>query len=145
VASNIYKSYDKEILQIKGPNVLKLSSGGIEWPVDAIWFDPGKIYYAVGAGIYTKIELLDNTEWGGPGLSATNFTSFAIRGNHSNDVFVAGSFGDLLHYNGISWKSYREYTALNRGSYRAVAVKDDVVYAVGSDNARAVILVGKRK
>ena len=145
VAGNIYTTYDKEILKINGTTVAKLTTEGIDWPLDAVWFDPGQIYYVVGAGIYSKKSLDNTVSWNGPGLTATSYSSYAIRGNYINDVFVTGAFGDVLHFNGNSWRSYREHTALLAGSYRAVAVKGDLMFAVGSEYDKAVILRGKRK
>lgn len=144
VAANIFTSYEKEILQIKGTHVEKISTLGIAWPVDAIWFDPGWVYYTAGAGIYSRKTLAAGESWGGPGLSVTTFVSRALRGNHVNDVFVVGAFGDVLHYNGKSWRSYRETTALAQGSYLSVAVKENLVFAVGENLTRAVVVRGKR-
>ena len=146
VAANIYTSHDREILKISGTRVEKISDEGIDRSLAGVWFDPGKIYYVVGDGIYSR-KSLDLAEiWGGPGLlTVTRYFSHAIRGNHINDVFVVGAFGDVLHYNGNSWRSYREYTALSYGNYCAVAVKGDVIYAVGSESSRAVVLRGKRR
>jgi hypothetical protein len=144
VASSIFTSYEKEILRITETAVSSISTSGIDWPVDALWFDPGRIYYAVGAGIYTKNSLAESDTWGGPKLSLTQYTTHGIRGNHLNDVFVVGAFGDVLHYNGRSWRSYREQTALAAGSYKSVAVKGDYVFAVGENADKAVVLRGKR-
>ncbi|MGH7595480.1 MAG: glucosyl transferase [bacterium] len=144
VASSIFTSYEKEILQIKGTHVEKVSTLGIDWPVDAIWFDPGRIYYAVGVGIYSRKALNATESWNGPGLTVTTYTSHAIRGNHLNDIFVVGAFGDVLHYNGKSWRSYRQATALAQGSYVSVSVKGDWFFAVGHNFDRAVVLRGKR-
>ncbi|MCI0551130.1 MAG: glucosyl transferase, partial [Anaerolineae bacterium] len=55
-----------------------------------------------------------------------------------------GAFGDVLHYNSKSWRSYRETTALAQGAYFSVAVKGDRVFAVGENLDRAVVLRGKR-
>jgi hypothetical protein len=57
---------------------------------------------------------------------------------------VVGAFGDVLHYNGKSWRSYREHTMLAAGSYKSVAVKGNCVFAVGENADKAVVLRGKR-
>lgn len=145
VAGNMNSVTEREILKINGTDVEKISTEGIEWPVYSIWFDPGRVYYTVGAGIYSKETLNDTVKWGGPGLSVTKYTSSAIRGNHANDVFVVGAYGDVLHYNGKSWRSYRDETGLAAGAYTEVAVKGDLVIAVGYEGRRAVVLRGKRR
>ena len=122
-----------------------MTTEGIDGSLDAVWFDANRIYYVVGDGIYRK-ESIDNIKnWDGLGLSLTSYTSHAIRGNHINDVFVVGAFGDVLHFNGNSWRSYRESTALSYGAYFAVAVNGDFMYAVGEYADKAVVLKGKRE
>lgn len=145
IAGNIYESYDKEILKINSNNVEEISTEGINWALDAVWFDPGRVYYAVGAGIYSKKTMDKKEIWTGPGLGVTRYSSHAVRGNHAHDVFVAGAFGDVLHYNGINWYSYHSSTALSQGSYYSIAVYKDWVFAVGHNYDKAVILRGKRR
>ncbi len=145
VASNIFVSRERAILRINNLQVERLPDSRIESVLSGVWFDPGKVYYVIGDGIYSKKDITSNEDWGGPGLlTVTTYFSRAIRGNHMNDIFVVGSFGDVLHYNGSSWRSYREQTALTAGSYREVAVQDDIICAVGSTDDRAVVLRGLR-
>jgi len=108
-----------------------------------VWFVPNRQYYVVGGGIYEKERLSDN-EWKNNPLDITTYYTESVRGNHQNDVFVVGAFGEVLHYNGNSWRSYREQTALTAGSYMSVAFKGDCIVAVGEDSQKAVILRGKR-
>ena len=68
----------------------------------------------------------------------------ALRGSADNDVFVAGDFGELLHYSGKTWHSYRTEVGLVGGVYYGLAVKGDIVIAVGEDPPNGVIVVGKR-
>ncbi len=65
-------------------------------------------------------------------------------GNGLNDVFIVGAFGEFLHWNGASWKSFIGQTGLVDGCYTSIAVKRDEVIAVGLTSSRAVIAVGKR-
>lgn len=60
-----------------------------------------------------------------------------IRGIDNNDVFVAGDFGLVAHFNGINWKIYTEVAA---GLYYSCDYKGNVFVAVGAQNPPAVIL-----
>ncbi|MCL4708742.1 hypothetical protein KJ068_26580 [bacterium] len=110
-----------------------------------MWFVPNRHYYVVGSGIYEKERLSDSAWKNGPRDITTYYTD-SVRGNHQNDVFIVGSFGEVLHYNGVSWRSYRSETALHNGNLRGggVDVKGELVVAAGLDEAQAVILVGRR-
>ena len=74
----------------------------------------------------------------------SNFMN-GIDGNGLNDIFVSGAFGEILHYNGIKWKSLKnEQTTLINGSYFSISTKNNIVVAAGYDRNKAVILFGKR-
>jgi len=67
----------------------------------------------------------------------------AVRGNGPNDIFLAGHFGTVIHYNGKTWKYYN---ILNNANVLlgAVAVKDDVIIVVGDYGQQANIYHGVR-
>ena len=143
VASNPYSSPDRKILQISGNTVTTLSDSGIQWPLGGVWFDPGKQYYVVGSGIYQKNSLTDS-RWRDDERAITTFYAEVVRGTAENDVFVAGDFGELLHYNGSTWRSYMAETTLPAGLFHAIAVKGDLIFAVGQNNPRAIVARGRR-
>jgi hypothetical protein len=66
-----------------------------------------------------------------------------VKGNGLNDVMVVGAYGEVLHWNGVSWRSYRDITGLN-GSYTSVAVDGNFVIAVGQNDTQAVVAIGRR-
>jgi hypothetical protein len=109
-----------------------------------VWFVPNQQYYIVGDGIYQKNLLSDNA-WMNSPLDFTRYTSSDVRGNGINDVFVVGASGEFLHWNGVSWKSFIAQTGLANGSYARVAVKGDLVVAVGYNSPQAVITMGTRQ
>ncbi len=108
-----------------------------------MWFVPGEVYYVIGGGIYQKSHLGD-TRWQNGPRDITTYHVEAIRGVGSNDVFVAGDFGELLQYNKSSWHSYMAETMLPAGLFNSVAVKGDLVMAVGENNPRAIVARGRR-
>jgi hypothetical protein len=74
----------------------------------------------------------------------TNYYSEKIRGTCSNDIFIVGHQGEIVHYNGSSWMNYSPQTGLGYGFYHSVAFKEDIVVAVGQNYNQALIAVGKR-
>jgi hypothetical protein len=144
VAGNYSASFDRKIIRIDGTRVSFLDDYPIAWSLTGLWFIPNRHYYLVGSGIYEKKSLSDSLWENGP-LDITHYGISKIRGIGLNDLAAAGGWGEVLHYNGISWKSYFEETGLNYGNYISVAIKDDLILAVGEDNPKAVILMGRRR
>jgi hypothetical protein len=145
VASKLFVNNERRILWIKPP-AITVSDSGIHWPLSSLWFVAQRHYYVVGSGVYEK-RSLSETRWRNGPLDITRFYTYAIRGTGLNDVFVAGAYGELLHFGGISWQSFRMHTALNNGLYYAVAIKAATVIAVGVvvvDYPRAVAVRGRR-
>jgi hypothetical protein len=147
VASDYPESINKEILQLKNNNCIEISANPISWPLFSVWFIPGRMYYVAGSGIYQK-HLLENNEWRNDVLDITTYTTTSINGNGINDVVAVGAFGDLVHFNGINWKNDYVEPLLSNGSYTRVAMKGDLLVAVGGNhisiNSEAVILMGRR-
>ena len=141
VASDPGESLDKEILKINGTNVTQLSTAGIQWPLSSVWFVPGH-YYVVGQGIYEKTSLSQST-WQEDSVDTVDFFS-SIRGNAWNDFFVAGGYGQLLHFNGKTWRSYQNVLGLQQGGIASIAVKGNLMIGVGYLGSKAVAFVGKR-
>ena len=110
-----------------------------------IWFSPQREYYAVGAGIHRKRSLNDSAWVVYPPGVVTSAGSWGVRGSDINDVFVAGSFGEVVHFNGVSWRSYFERHHLPTGALGPVAVTEHLVIAVGhlGSNGGAA-LIGRR-
>ena len=142
IASYPGESLDKTILQINGSTVTQLSTNGIPWPLSSVWFVPGH-YYVVGQGIYEKTSLSDPV-WRQDSVDTVDFFS-CIRGNAWNDFFVAGGYGQLLHFNGKSWQSYQDVLGLQNGAIARIAVKGNLMIAVGQLGSKAVAIVGKRQ
>jgi hypothetical protein len=141
IASDQFGGLGREILQIKNNVVDSISNTGLSNSLNAIWFVAGKKYYIGGDGLFST-EVLGNSWVRNTELPAYYKTS--VRGNNINDVIVAGAYGLLLHYNGKSWMNYQDRFPIN-GSFGRVDIKGDIVCAVGNDNNRAVIVMGRRQ
>jgi hypothetical protein len=141
VASELFVSPDRLIYRLS-PDQEVLSDEPIVWPLSTIWFISGRRYYVAGSGLYEKRTLKEPNWRNGPQDITTNYI-FRIRGTGLNNIIAVGGYGEVLHYNGISWKSFYGETQIN-GNYYSVDVTDDIVVAVGYDSPNAVITVGRR-
>jgi hypothetical protein len=71
-----------------------------------------------------------------------------ITGNGDNDVFMAGHFMTVVHYNGKSLRSYPELSRMfvEGGVFHSISVTKDYVYVAGTtQQTQAVVAIGKRK
>ena len=93
---------ESKIVQITDNTVTPVNTEGLSVDMRGIWFDPGRRYYAVGAGIHQKRSLGDSLWVSCPPGVVTSYLSGGVRGTGINDVFVAGSFGEVVHFNGVS-------------------------------------------
>jgi len=133
----------KGIYRIKGNTATEISTYPIQWELWSVWFIPNRHYYVVGDGIYEK-KILSDSLWKNGPLDITHYATTCIRGNRLNDVFVSGAFGELLHFNGVSWHSYYNVTNIE-GSYGRVALYGNLICGTGGlNNGKAIILLGRR-
>ncbi len=141
VASN---DQDKCLLRIQNKTITKVSDDGLSNFLDGIWFIPNCQYYVVGAGIHFKSKL-DNSPWSCyPSGEVTSYHSDDITGSGTNDIFVVGSFCEVVHYNGSTWYNYRNEIPIAGGAFGGVKVKDDLVAIAGSIGRAGVVIIGRR-
>jgi len=142
VASKVLVNQEKKIIKInKTDNVTSLSTNGIPSNLTGIWFK-NKVFYVVGSGMFRKNDIESSSEWKAFHYGLTNYHIEDIRGNDLNDVVAYGSFGELLHFNGLSWKSYLDETYMN-GAWGGT-IKENIICCVGLENNKAIITIGKR-
>ena len=145
IASDYPTALDMKIVKITGTTVASVDGTGLSGAINGVWFVPNRCYYIVGAGIGQKHSLQDSSPWSVyPSGVVTSYYSTSVHGNDINDVFVVGADGDMQHFNGVSWKSYRDQTYLANGSFGRVAVNGNLVIAVGSNNPYAAVAIGRR-
>jgi hypothetical protein len=145
LASNGFSvDQQRKLLMISGQTVNETVVGGLPLNLRGIWFSSGRRRFVVGDGMYTITQPNELGTWTPMHQNVTRIYTNSIRGNASNDLFVAGHFGELLHFNGMTWMSYRSTTGLLDGLYERIAVKGNLVIAVGVEGSKAVIAVGKR-
>lgn len=142
---NLYPdNVDRIILKIYDLSVSTLSDSNISWTLSGVWFIPNKHYYVVGSGIYEKQRLSD-IRWQNEPTQITTYSTAGVRGTFLNNVFVAGAYGEFLHFNGVSWRSYRTSgTGLSDGAYGPIALKGNTVFTVGQLGNRGIVLRMRR-
>lgn len=135
---------DKAIFIIDGNTATQISSIPIQWELFSCWFVPNEHYYVVGSGIYEK-NILSDSVWQNEPLDITHYGTSKIRGIGINDVFVVGAFGEILHFNGFTWKSYLSELGTFSGSYGSLDIKENLVAITGFESAKAKITIGKKQ
>jgi hypothetical protein len=140
-----YGSFDvgKKLLSIKNNSVVSLPDSGLPpFGLYGLWFEANKKYYVVGAGIYAKNSVYNTAPWDTL-KGITIYYTVAIRGTGTNNIIASGPFGDCLHYNGSTWKSFPEL--MIDGSYINVDVKGKTVAICGYTQTQGVVIIGKQK
>jgi hypothetical protein len=67
-----------------------------------------------------------------------------VRGSEINNVFTVGDFGEITHFNGVSWINLDDFEVPD-GRYRvlySVWCTENKVFIVGVDENRAIIITG---
>ena len=135
----------KMILRVSGGSTESLPDSGLALNLQGLWHISHQQYYIVGNGIFFKSDINSQSRWNGGPHQITEFYGDAIRGSNLNNVFVVGDWGEVQHFNGSTWASMKDQTGLSSGLYWSVAVKENLVIAVGDNSGTAVIAIGRRK
>jgi len=56
--------------------------------------------------------------------------SFKVRGNNNHDIFYAGEYAEIIHFNGNNWSIYPELIG-NLNRFHSLDVQENIVCAVG--------------
>ena len=138
VASDKYHGGEKKVFQIINNETVEF-----DWSpqraAHSVWFQQDTPLFVCGSGLF----MYDTNHWSQI-ESLPNIFKNRIRGNHQYDIFIAGDFGLMVHYNGNSWYIYEDLTLPN-GNYESLIIKGDLVIAVGWQEDKAVICRGIRK
>jgi hypothetical protein len=132
-AAEKFSGRHSKIFRIKTDNsILELP-----WPFTdrdsySVWFKNSYPIFICGDGVF-KLNRLNiyhvyNT--------LPQFFTNRIRGNEINDIYIAGAFGLMAHCNGIQWWIHPGFIS---GTFKSLAVKEDLAVAVGEKNHNAYI------
>jgi hypothetical protein len=145
VAAEVAVSTDKKIFKIINNTAQDLPTAGIPSSLKGIWFKPGEKYYVVGSGMFTKTDIYSSNGWLAIWQGVTESYTGSIDGNDLNDIVVCGSYGEMIHYNGNNWKSFKIELQLQSGTYGEVKIKNNLIIAAGHKSSQAVITIGRRQ
>jgi len=167
---NIYSAGSK-FSEVKGIILRKNQSGQFETMVEgdmvskeelfhpklygslsSVWVDENNVIYTAGNIMYQfknnrwdyVKSLPENYIGGNPGTYYRGYIG-SVRGNASNDIIIAGDRNTLKHFNGIDWQQLGlPYSASSDISWGSIAIKGNIVVAVGNQGYKAKILMLKR-
>jgi len=134
--TNFFQPADKRILRITDGDKVDSVSWSTGRDVVSVWTPDGSHLYACGDGVF---ENLAGT-WREMKTGASIYTN-CIRGNAPNDIVVVGGYGFIAHWNGAS---FRIYPPAMDVIYTSVAITGNLIVAVGTTGAKAVVTIGRR-
>jgi len=144
VAAKQFVTFDRRILRVRSSGVEAVSDSTIPYSLHGVWLKGGGPYYVVGSGIYRKRDPMRAGPWQWLHPGVTPYYTYAIRGNDVNDVFICGSYGELLHFNGIQFRSYQNTPGFSAMEFYEVSCRGNLVVTVGYIQSRAVVVIGRR-
>jgi len=142
VASDYSQWLGTKVLEITDNNVLEINDEGLpQSSLYAVWFIPERSYFVSGDGFYSVKKL--GERWI-KDVTMPPYSKTGIRGDGLNDIVVSGAYGLLMHFNGLSWKTFFNMPYLS-GSYGEVKIKGDIIVSTGGlNNGQAIITIGRR-
>ncbi len=108
----------------------------LERRILSVWFDNNSPVYECGSGL----RMYQNNSW--KDIESPSYITLRVRGSSWNNVFVAGVFGLVMHYNGSTWKDYPDL-AFENGELNGLAVTDNLIVATGQIENKGIIVFGK--
>ncbi len=123
-----------QLVEIKGNEVVNrivgtFDVGGGLW--ESIWFDAPFQYYIAGVKLWKTSYLNDLSFWQVAWQTTEHRMVTRIRGEKKNNLWVSGSFGELMKFNGVRWKSYRDLFQESMG-FAGIDVKGNLTVVVNN-------------
>jgi hypothetical protein len=138
--------WNPTLLKITGTTVKKIEIEGTDLPLIRMWGKSEKKVYLGGAGLYQGAITGGKINVKQIAKETIDWWLYGINGTDYNDIFVVGSFGWVVHFNGMNWKKIpnEEIQEFN-GTWNWVTANEKIVCAVGSEGpGKAKILLGRR-
>ncbi len=115
----------------------------INWPFAdrrpySVWFKTLDNLFICGDGVFRIDPIRQYQLFTG----LPTFFKERIRGNDINDIYSAGDFGLLAHYNGLTWWTQPNST---NDIFRGLDVKGNLTVAVGEKDHNALIIMLTRE
>ena len=143
VASDFFNSFaGSAVLRIDGESVALDHS----FPVGqkfGLWGTTPSLIYATGEGTFKKADRADWIEISTPN---PRVVMWSVSGTGSNNVFVAGAYGAVIHWSGKSWMFYDElYDRSSFKSYFKVFAIGNKCFLAGNTPSLAMITIGTQE
>ena len=139
---------ERKVLEIENQTVKALAASGLYYVLGGVWFIKNRKYFIVGDGIFEKHFLNDLKWYRYPLNQIACCYSGAIRGSGISDIVIVGDFSDISHFNGSSWKEYKNLYN-NQDQLVSVDIKENLIAAAGNRyingiNDKGLIIIGRR-
>ncbi|HGY54200.1 MAG TPA: glucosyl transferase [Caldithrix abyssi] len=138
IASNKYNGDDRLLIKLSDIKSNRLNAKGLPWSLSSIWFKNVYNRYVCGDGIFKWNNTMNTWIKKEDGYA---IYKHHIRGQNSNDLALSGSYGLLVHFNGLTWK--KELPIISRNFY-SLDFNKNIIVAVGGDIRKARIALGRR-
>lgn len=144
IAANIFTNQGTKVIKIDENETKELTGTGLTAYSSGIWFKTGRKYYVVGGGVQTKTNVYNSAGWYRfPDGIVNDYYSYKVKGTVLNDIFIVGTAGKVIHYNGRTWKKYSELIS-EQVEYNGISSRNNKIVVVGDKGARACIAVGRK-
>ncbi len=140
VASSILYNPERKFIKIVDNKIVYQKDFEYEIFLSSVWLAAGrKIYVTTWNG---KIYTFNNNHWKILDYK-TEYAQTHIRGTDYNDIFVAGSFGFLTHFNGVTWKQITDVNQIS-SVISSIDINNKTIVVVGTLGSKATVKIGKR-
>ncbi|MCF8261327.1 MAG: hypothetical protein K9J12_11170 [Melioribacteraceae bacterium] len=147
IASDKFHGGGPVLYEIRDGNIIELETDGLSWSISSLFYPTKYRAWIVGGGIFEK-SYGKGANWIKMNDGITEYYSHTICGDGINNVFVAGSHGEIVHFNGISWKKYlgTEIEGFY-GNLFSVQLNKETVCSVGEgsiNGQKGVLILGTK-
>lgn len=144
VAAEHFIGPERKLFSLKNFSVQELSLQNVSvGSLNGVWFKSGRKYFVVGNGIYSKTNIVNKENWVPLHSGLTQYYTYSIRGTELNNIFICGSFGESLHFNGYSWQTFRNLPGFYNAEFLRADVKQNIIVAVGYRGSKGFIALSK--
>ena len=144
------RSLQKEgnlLLKVSNQTAVPILAMGLDdYSKDMLWFHQGGDYWIVGAGSFYKKSITDSLWKKREDYPSSNWYVADVNGTDSSNLFMTLHDGHLLHYNGSTWKDFKNDLNLSGLAVGKIIIQNDLVIIIGrefSANSRGIIIRGK--
>jgi hypothetical protein len=151
------------VLQLKGTLCSVMVEAGVVTPdqlfkpklygeLASVWIDEknavyagGNLFYRCRNGQWDYVRSMPENYMGGNNGATYRGFIYKIRGNKSNDMWIAGDRNTLRHYNGSTWVQMGyPYNPQSEISWRSLDVKENLCVVVGDAGMLGVVMKLRR-